>query len=91
MLSPSEINQLLTLRKDTTTFFSRLPNDVVDLIGGLGYDPHPHSDIAEALRHAALGTKKDIAIVVERVKKIPSVITPSGGYRDARWCCCQTY
>ncbi len=49
MLSPSDINQLLTLRKDTTTFFSRLPNDVVDLIGGLGYDPHPDSEIGGAV------------------------------------------
>jgi hypothetical protein len=77
MLSHSKLEQLYTLRRDTTSFFSLLPLELIGEMAKL-YDPNPNSEINKALRHAALGTKADIDELVKMVDANPGLLLQAG-------------
>jgi hypothetical protein len=79
MLTREQVYTMLILRNRADNIFSFLPNDLIRHISDI--NPNPNGDINIALRHAAFGTKEDIAIVVEMIKKNPRLLLQAGHVR----------
>ena len=75
MLNREQRLMLFKARRTTNCLFSNLPVELIREIGLFGCDDTAFN---KALRHAALGTDGDLAIVVEMVKANPRLLLQTG-------------
>lgn len=88
MLTREQIITLIVIRNQQGSVLNpkgnayRLPNDVINMIANIGYDPDPNSDTATLLRLVAFGDLNNVRTMLDNnpnlIGKAGHAVTPSG-------------